>query len=110
MYELDSGALGEWRASYDGWHSIVGMIDWLCEHWHDPEEGIWETRGGQRPFVYGQLMSWVAFDRAIRMATEGSRPADLQRWHRERALINAQIMTKGWNDQLGAFVQYEGGD
>ena len=56
------------------------MIDWLCEHWHDPDEGIWETRGGRRPFVYGQLMSWVAFDRAIRMASNRGRPADLGRW------------------------------
>ena len=46
------------------------MIDWLCDHWHDPDEGIWETRGGRRSFIYGQLMSWVAFDRAIRMAIE----------------------------------------
>ena len=61
-------------------------------------------------FVYGQLMSWVAFDRAIRMATSRGRPADLDRWARERDRIHAQIMTKGWNDRLGAFVQYEGGD
>ena len=69
LYALDSGALGEWGVGHDGWKHIVGMIDWLCEHWHDPDEGIWETRGGRRSFVYGQLMSWVAFDRAIRMAT-----------------------------------------
>jgi GH15 family glucan-1,4-alpha-glucosidase len=55
-------------------------------------------------------MSWVALDRAIRMATNRGRPADLGRWARERDRIHAQVMTKGWNDQLGAFVQYEGGD
>ena len=77
IYALDSGALGEWGVGHDGWNHIVGMIDWLCEHWHDPDEGIWETRGGRRRFVYGQLMSWVAFDRAIRMATSRGRPADL---------------------------------
>ena len=110
IHALDSGALGDWGVAHEGWQHIVSMMDWLCEHWHDPDEGIWETRGGRRPFVYGQLMSWVAFDRAIRMSTSRGRPADLERWVRERDRIHTQIMTKGWNDQLGAFVQYEGGD
>lgn len=110
IHALDSGAIGEWGIAHQGWQRIVAMLDWLCEHWRDPDEGIWETRGGRRPFVYGQLMSWVAFDRAIRMATNRGRPADLARWAGERDRIHAQIMTKGWNDRLGAFVQYEGGD
>ena len=108
---LDSGARGEWWGiAHEGWTHIVNLIDWLAEHWRDPDEGIWETRGGRRPFVYGQLMSWVAFDRAIRMATSRGRPADLARWIEERDRVHAQIMTKGWNDQIGAFVQYEGAD
>src|SRR5207248_898906 len=110
IHALDSGALGDWGVGHDGWSHIVGMIDWLCEHWHDPDEGIWETRGGRRSFVYGQLMSWVAFDRAIRMATNRGRPGDLDRWSRERDAIHELIMSKGWNDRLSAFVQYEGGD
>ena len=110
IYTLDSGAVGEWGVGHEGWKHIVATMDWLCEHWQDPDEGIWETRGGRRRFTYGQLMSWVAFDRAIRMATNRGRPADLARWAGERDRIHAQIMTKGWNDKLGAFVQYEGGD
>jgi GH15 family glucan-1,4-alpha-glucosidase len=110
IHILDSGAIGEWGVGHDGWNDIVVLMDWLCEHWGDPDEGIWETRGGRRSFVYGQLMSWVAFDRAIRMATNRSRPSDIGRWAGERDRIHAQIMAKGWNDQLGAFVQYEGGD
>jgi GH15 family glucan-1,4-alpha-glucosidase len=110
IHALDSGALGDWGVGHDGWQHVVAMIDWLCDHWHDPDEGIWETRGGRRPFVYGQLMSWVAFDRAIRMATGRGRPGDVERWTRERDEVHAQIMTKGWNDTLGAFVQYEGAD
>jgi GH15 family glucan-1,4-alpha-glucosidase len=110
LFALDNGALGEWGIGHDGWLHIVDLVNWLCEHWRDPDEGIWETRGGRRPFVYGQLMSWVAFDRAIRMATSRGRPADIVRWTEERNRIHTQIMTKGWNDRLGAFVQYEGAD
>jgi GH15 family glucan-1,4-alpha-glucosidase len=56
------------------------MLDWLCEHWNQPEEGIWETRGGRQDFTYGRLMSWVALDRAVRLAQHRGRPADLARW------------------------------
>jgi GH15 family glucan-1,4-alpha-glucosidase len=55
-------------------------------------------------------MEWVAFDRAIRLATEFARPADLDRWTKERDEVYRWIMTKGWNDELKAFVQYEGSD
>ncbi|HEY2332550.1 MAG TPA: glycoside hydrolase family 15 protein [Acidimicrobiales bacterium] len=110
IHILDSGANGEWGVGYAGWTAIVSVLDWLCDHWQDPDEGIWETRGGRRSFVYGQVMSWVALDRGIRMATSRGRPADLARWTAERDRIHAQVMTKGWNEELGAFVQYEGGD
>jgi GH15 family glucan-1,4-alpha-glucosidase len=93
-----------------GWNDIVDMIDWLCEHWDEPDEGIWETRGGQKPFTYSRVMEWVAFDRAIRMAIDHGKPADLDRWTKERDEIYRWIQTKGWNDSMKAFVQYEGSD
>jgi GH15 family glucan-1,4-alpha-glucosidase len=93
-----------------GWRDLTQMLDWLCENWDQPDEGIWETRGGRRPFMYGRLMSWVAFDRAIRIATSEARPADLQRWTGIRDGLYDTIMTKGWNRSLKAFVQYEGSD
>ena len=67
------------RIGYEGWTNLTKMLDWLCEHWNQPEEGIWETRGGQQPFVYGRLMCWVAMDRAIRIANKQGLPADLPR-------------------------------
>jgi GH15 family glucan-1,4-alpha-glucosidase len=93
-----------------GWNDIVGIIDWLCEHWNEPDEGIWETRGGRKAFTYSRLMEWVAFDRAIRMAIDHGWPADLPRWTKERDEIYRWIQTKGWNDSMKAYVQYEGSD
>jgi GH15 family glucan-1,4-alpha-glucosidase len=110
LQALDGGLLGSWGIGHDGWKHVVTLIEWLCDHWREPEEGIWETRGGRRPFVYGQLMSWVALDRVIRMATSRGRPANLTRWIEERDLITERILTNGWNPKLGAFVQYEGAD
>lgn len=89
-----------------GWRAIVGILDWLVDHWDQSEEGIWETRGGRKDFTYGRLMCWVAFDRAIRIANERGRPAPLERWTRERDAIYNQIMEKGWNEERRAFVQH----
>ena len=93
-----------------GWRDVVKMIDWLCDNWEQPDEGIWETRGGCKPYTFGRLMSWVAFDRAIRIATMRARPADITKWTRQRDAVYEAIMTKGWNSDLGAFVQYEGSE
>jgi GH15 family glucan-1,4-alpha-glucosidase len=94
---------------YEGWQKLCRVIDWLCDNWDRTDEGIWETRGGQQHFTYGRLMSWVAFDRAIRIAQAHSRPADLERWTRERNVIYDEIMRRGWNADRQAFVQTYGG-
>jgi len=91
-----------------GWVAISRLLDWLAENWDQPEEGIWETRGGRKDFTYGRLMCWVAFDRAIRLATAYGRPAPLSRWIEQRDAIYNQIMERGWNPERGAFVQQYG--
>ena len=94
------------QVGFSGWTHLTQVLDWLCEHWDQPEEGIWETRGGQQPFTYGRLMSWVAMDRAIRIAQHHGLPADLPRLTATRDAIYKQIMEKGWNAKRGAFVQH----
>ncbi|MFD3336663.1 glycoside hydrolase family 15 protein [Streptomyces sp. NPDC058700] len=89
-----------------GWRVFAGLIDWLCDNWDRPDEGIWETRGGRKNFTYSRLMTWVAFDRAIRLATAHSRPADLPRWHEARDAVLQQITERGWSERRSAFVQH----
>jgi GH15 family glucan-1,4-alpha-glucosidase len=60
------------RMPHDAWRRTSALVDWLGEHWDRPEAGIWETRGGAQDFTYGRLMSWVAFDRAVRLARRRS--------------------------------------
>jgi pentatricopeptide repeat protein len=98
------------QAASRGWTAIVKMIDWLCEHWDQPEEGIWETRGGQKNFTYGRFQCWVALDRAIRISERRGRPADIYRWRSERDRIYQQVMERGWNEKERAFTQYYGTD
>src|SRR5207249_11332043 len=82
------------------------ILDWLSENWDQPEGGFWATRGGRKHSTYGRLMSWVAFDRAIRIAGELGRPADVPRWTAERDRIYQQIMERGWSKERPAFVQH----
>jgi GH15 family glucan-1,4-alpha-glucosidase len=91
-----------------GWSDIAKTLDWVVDNWEQPDEGIWETRGGQQPFVYGRLMCWVALDRGIRMAEQLGRPANVTQWRETRDEIYTTIMEKGWNKKLKAFVQAEG--
>jgi GH15 family glucan-1,4-alpha-glucosidase len=84
----------------------ASLIDHLCKVWDQPDEGIWETRGGRKDFTYGRFQCWIAFDRAIRMAAHRGRPADLARWTKARDDVYQQIMTKGWNSKIGAFTQH----
>jgi GH15 family glucan-1,4-alpha-glucosidase len=92
------------------WDSMITRADWLCDHWDQPDEGIWETRGGPKRFLYSQLMCWVAMERAIRLAIRRGLPADLDRWRKARDAIYRRIMDRGWSPRLKAFTQYEGGD
>jgi GH15 family glucan-1,4-alpha-glucosidase len=94
------------HVGHRGWQSIVSMLDWLCDNWDRPDEGIWETRGGQQDFTYGRLMSWVALDRGIRLATIHGRPAPVDRWREQRDAIYGQIMDRGWSPRRQAFVQH----
>ncbi len=92
------------------WDAITTRADWLCDHWDQPDEGIWETRGGPRKFLYSQLMCWVAMERAVRLANRRGLPADLERWRHARDAIYRRIMERGWSPELGAFVQFEGAE
>jgi GH15 family glucan-1,4-alpha-glucosidase len=96
--------------SYDNWIRIRCRLNWLCENWQQPDEGIWEVRGGRRHFVYSKLMCWVAMDRGIRLADKRSFPADRDRWERVRDQIYEEIMSKGWSQKRQAFVQHYDGD
>ncbi|REK05523.1 MAG: glycoside hydrolase family 15 protein [Planctomycetota bacterium] len=95
---------------YDTWCRLRKFIDWLCDNWQRPDEGIWEVRGGTQHFVYSKYMSWVAFDRAIRLAEKRSLPADRARWLAIRDQIHEEVMEQGWSRERQAFVQSYGSD
>jgi GH15 family glucan-1,4-alpha-glucosidase len=92
--------------SHDAWSDLSRIVEWVCENWDQADEGIWETRGGRKKFTYSQLMSWVALERAIRIARQRGLPADVPRWSVTRDRIYHQVMEKGWSEKRRAFVQH----
>jgi GH15 family glucan-1,4-alpha-glucosidase len=96
--------------THQSWIELADFIDWLCEHWDQPDDGIWETRGGRRDFTYGRFQTWVALDRAIRLVNQRGRPGHRDRWNTQRDLVYQQIFERGWNARVGGFTQYYGSD
>ena len=94
--------------SYSLWRNMVHLVNWVCRHWQQPDEGIWEVRGGRKEFVHSRLMCWVAIDRAIRIARDRSFPGPLAEWHRVRDAVYQDIMENFWDPGRKVFVQYKG--
>jgi alpha,alpha-trehalase len=82
-----------------------GGVDVVARRWTEPDEGIWEVRGGRRHFVSSKVMAWVAVDRAIRLARARSLPADLDRWTALRAAIRRRVERDGVDPSSGALTQ-----
>jgi GH15 family glucan-1,4-alpha-glucosidase len=110
MFALRQAGGGRAPMGHRGWMDVTRVIDWLTQNWDQPDEGIWETRGGRRDFTYGRAMSWVALDTGVRLARDLGRPADVARWTAARDAVYHQIMERCWNAERKAFVQYHGTD
>jgi len=95
-------------SSYREWQDVQRVLDWLGQNWRRPDEGIWEVRGGRREFLHSRLMSWVAFDRATRLALKRSFSGPIDVWLRTRDEIRDDIFTNFWDEELQAFVQSKG--
>ena len=91
--------------SWNSWHELCGVLDWLTDNWDQPDESIWEVRSESQNFVYSRLMCWVAFERMIRMSRQRGLPGDVGTWMKTRDAIFDQIMTKGWDEERESFTQ-----
>jgi GH15 family glucan-1,4-alpha-glucosidase len=94
------------QIAHSGWQALSRITDWLCDNWDQPDEGVWETRGGRKDFTYGRFQSWIALDRAIKLADLHSRPANRTKWAQQRDAIYNQIIDRGWHPKIKAFTQH----
>ncbi len=97
------GGLVEAPAS---WQLQCSIIKHLEEIWQEPDEGIWETRGGRRQFVYSKVGAWVAFDRMVKDVEAHDLPGPVEHWAAIRDQIHAEVCEKGFNRAKNSFVQH----
>jgi GH15 family glucan-1,4-alpha-glucosidase len=93
--------------AYDerSWSVECAMVRRLEEIWNEPDDGIWEVRGGRRHFTHSKVMAWVAFDRAVCSATEFGLQGPVERWRKVRDEIHAQVCERGFDAAQDSFVQ-----
>jgi GH15 family glucan-1,4-alpha-glucosidase len=107
LYQEMQLGLARPRASWDIQRALVQHLTTI---WDQPDESIWEVRGGSRHFTFSKAMAWVAMDRAIRGAEQFNLPAQLDDWRELRQRIHDSVCRDGYNAQKQSLVQYYGGD
>jgi GH15 family glucan-1,4-alpha-glucosidase len=87
------------------WTYLRRVVNFVLDHWREPDNGIWESRGGAQHWVYSKVMCWVALDRAIKAAQDLELPGEIPRWQQAREEMRREILERGYNAELGYFVQ-----
>lgn len=105
LYTARKAGLAHEAADWDLECALVGHLETI---WDQPDDGIWEMRGGRRHFTHSKVMAWVAFDRAVRSAEEFGLEAPLDRWRAVRDTIHRQVCARGFDPARNSFVQSYG--
>jgi GH15 family glucan-1,4-alpha-glucosidase len=84
------------------------LVDFVVDHWQEPDEGIWEVRGPRRHFTHSKVMAWVALDRAVRAIEKFGRDGPLEKWREIRQQIHDDVIKKGFDEKRNTFTQYYG--
>ena len=105
FYQARRGGLG---AVEGGPEMARAFLEHLEQIWRQPDEGIWEVRGGPRQFTFSKVMAWVAFDRAIRLVEMLKSETPVDRWREVRDAIHKDVCENGYDADLGSFVQSYG--
>jgi GH15 family glucan-1,4-alpha-glucosidase len=94
------------------WQLQIALMKILESKWEEPDEGIWEVRGGRKHFTHSKMMAWVAFDRSVKLVDHCNCEAaeHLERWRAIRDRIHEQVCQRGYNSAKQAFTQCYGSD
>lgn len=102
------GRKGDLSPDTTAWRLQIAVLHHLESIWEEPDEGIWETRGGRQHFTFSKVMAWVAFDRAIKTIEEGGASGPLDRWRAIRHKIHDDVCERAVDPIGGHFVQAYG--
>jgi GH15 family glucan-1,4-alpha-glucosidase len=94
--------------SETAWRMQASVMDFLEGAWREPDDGLWEVRGGSRHFTHSKALAWVAFDRAVRTVEESGRDGPVERWRALRDEVHAEVCAKGYDADRNTFTQSYG--
>lgn len=106
-YEYFPGTLDEIE---DMWEIVRNIIHTVSTHWENSDKGIWEFRYEGRHFVFSKVMSWVAMDRAAKIAVLLQKESYANNWQSIANDIKADVFRNGWNNNLQTFTQTYGSE
>ena len=92
----------------ESWSLQRRLLHYLEEVWKEPDDGIWEVRGGQRHFTHSKVMAWVAFDRGVKAVEDFGRSGPADRWRKVRDEIRREVLARGFDAELNSFTQSYG--
>jgi GH15 family glucan-1,4-alpha-glucosidase len=100
--------MSELKLDEGSWDLECRVIQHLAEIWSHPDHGIWERRGEARHYVFSKVMTWVAFDRAIKSAERFGFDAPIAQWQSLRDIIHRDVCEHGFDTGLNSFVESYG--
>lgn len=109
MVALHAARVAGLHETSASWPLQRKLLEYLADHWQEPDRGIWEIRGEPRSFTHSRAMVWAAFDRGVRGVHENGLPGDAELWSRLRDQVRAEIMAHGFDAERNTFVQHYGG-
>jgi GH15 family glucan-1,4-alpha-glucosidase len=110
MDALHHARIGSLSPVSASWTLQVSLVEQIIKIWDQPDEGIWEVRGGRRQFTFSKVMAWVALDRAVSDAEAFNLPGPLDDWRAVRARIHAAVCEQGYSQSRQSFVQSFGSE
>jgi GH15 family glucan-1,4-alpha-glucosidase len=108
MDSFHSGRRAGISTTDDAWQLERRIVDFACEHWRDPDEGIWEVRSGRQHFVHSKVMAWVAVDRAILAVDRFGLDGPVDEWRRVCSEIRNEVFERGYDQEAGHFIRSYG--
>ncbi|HEY3439054.1 MAG TPA: glycoside hydrolase family 15 protein [Actinotalea sp.] len=90
----------------DSWSLQRLLVNELARTWRHADRGIWEVRGDPKQFTHSKVMAWAAMDRAVRAVEEFGLEGPVEHWRTVRDEIRTDVLTHGYNPELGTFVQH----
>jgi GH15 family glucan-1,4-alpha-glucosidase len=94
----------------EAWDLERHITEFVCEHWREPDDGIWEVRSGREHFVHSKVMAWVAVDRAVTAVEHFGKEGPVERWREVREQIREEVLEHGVSSKRGVFVRSFGSE